>query len=92
VYLKLNDPKAAEDQFEAAQLLDSKSVEAQLGSAEAQIAENNFAEALPPLQALAQAENKNPKVFELLARAYRGLGKASEAQQAEARAASLSNH
>jgi uncharacterized protein HemY len=91
VYLKLNDPKAAEDQFEAAQLLDSKSVEAQLGSAEAQIAENNFAEALPPLQALAQAENKNPKVFELLARAYRGLGKASEAQQAEARAASLSN-
>lgn len=92
VYLKLKDPKAAEDQFEAAQLLDSKSVEAQLGSAEAQIMDNDFADALPPLQSLAQTEDKNPKVFELLGRAYKGLGKNAEAEQAENRAAALSSN
>lgn len=93
VYLGLRDPKAAEDQFEAAQLLDSKSVEAQLGSAEAQIADNNFADALPPLQALSQTDQKNPRVFELLALAYKGVGKTAEAQQAEARATALkTNH
>ncbi len=92
VYLKLKDAKAAEDQFEAAQLLDSKSIEAQLGSAEAQIMDNNFADALPPLQSLAQTEDKNPKVFELLARAYKGLGKNAEAEQAETRAAALSSN
>ena len=89
VYLRLKDPKAAEDQFEAAQLLDSKSVDAQLGSAEAQIAVNNYADALTSLQALSQTDEKNPRVFELLALAYKGVGKTAEAQQAEARAAAL---
>ena len=92
VYLGLKDPKAAEDQFEAAQLLDSKSVEAQLGSAQAELDQNNFSDALQPLEALAQTENNNPKVFELLAKACRGLGKTAEAQQAEARAAALARH
>jgi len=93
VYLGLKDPKAAEDQFEAAQLLDSKSMDAQLGSAEAQIAENNFADVLPTLQTMSQSDPNNPRVFELLALAYKGLGKTAEAQQAETRAAALkANH
>jgi choline-sulfatase len=92
VYLKLKDPKAAEDQFEAAQLLDSKNIDAQLGSAEAQIAENNFTDAIQPLLLLSQTDAKNPRVFELLARAYKGLGKDTEAEQAEAKAAALKSH
>jgi choline-sulfatase len=86
VYLDLKDPKAAEDQFEAALLLQSSSVEAQLGLAEAQMAEGNFAEAVQSLEALSKTQPKNAAVFDLLAKAYSGLGKKAEAQQAEARA------
>jgi choline-sulfatase len=86
VYLDLKDAKAAEDQFEAALLLQSGSVEAQLGLAEAQMAEGNFAEAAQSLEALSKVQPKNPTVFDLLAKAYSGLGKKTEAQQAEARA------
>lgn len=86
VYLGLKDPKAAEDQFEAALLLQAGSVEAQLGLADAQIAEGNFAEAAQSLAALSKAQAKNADVFDLLAKAYSGLGKKAEAQQAEARA------
>jgi choline-sulfatase len=86
VYLELKDSKAAEDQFEAALLIQSDSVEAQLGSAEAQIADGNFAEAAQLLGALSKAQPKNAGVFELLAKAYSGLGKKLESQQAEAKA------
>jgi predicted Zn-dependent protease len=89
VYLKLKDPKAAEDQFEAAQLLDSKSVEAQLGSAEAQIAAGSFNDAAQQLEALSKAQANQPEVFALLAQAYRGLGRTHEADQADARAKEL---
>lgn len=92
VYLELKDPKAADDQFEAAQLLDAKSVEAQLGSAEAQIQEKNYGEALQTLQPLAQNESGNARLFQLLAQAYKGVGKAAEAQQAEAHAAALTKN
>ena len=85
VYLGLKDPKAAEDQFEAALLLQSGSVEAQLGVAQAQIAEGNFAEAVQSLESLSKAEPKNADVFDLLAKAYSGLGKKVEAQEAERR-------
>jgi choline-sulfatase len=86
VYLDLRDSKAAEDQFEAALLLQSGSVEAQLGLADAQMAEGNFAEAAQSLEALSKAQPKNADVFDLLAKAYSGLGRKAEAQQAEARA------
>ena len=86
VYLGLKDPAAAEDQFEAALLLQSSSVEAQLGLAEAQITKGNFAEAAQSLKGLSKVQPKNPNVFDLLAKAYLGLGKKAEAQQAEARA------
>jgi choline-sulfatase len=86
VYLDLKDAKAAEDQFEAALLLQSGSVEAQLGLADAQMAKGNFAEAAQSLEALSKAQPKNATVFDLLAKAYSGLGKKAEAQQAETRA------
>ncbi len=86
VYLELKDPKAAEDQFEAALLLQPDSVEAQLGLAKAQMGDGNFAEAARSLEALSNTQGKNADVFDLLATAYSGLGKAAAAQQAEAKA------
>ena len=86
VYAELKDLKAAEDQFEAALLLQSGNVEAQLGLADAQIAEGNFAEAAQSLEALTKTQGKNAAIFDSLAKAYSGLGKKAEAQQAEERA------
>ena len=92
VYLGLKDPKAAEDQFEAALLLQSNSLDARLGLASAQIAEGNFADAVRQLEALSKTRTKNAAIFELLAKAYAGSGKAVEARQAEARAKLLRQH
>lgn len=92
VYLSLKDPMAAEDQFEAALLLQSGSVEAQLGLADAQITNGNFAEAAQSLQVLSKSQPKNPKVFDLLAKAYSGLGKKGEARLAETRAKMLHSY
>ncbi len=85
VCLGLKDPKAAEDQFEAALLLQSDNVEAQLGLANAQLAEGGFAEAAQLLEALSKVEAQNADVFDLLAKAYSGLGKTAEAQRAAAK-------
>jgi predicted Zn-dependent protease len=86
VYLGLKDPKAAEDQFEAALLVDSKNVDATLGLASAQITQGNFADAITQLEPLAQSQADNPAVFEALAQAYNAAGKQAEAQKAESRA------
>jgi predicted Zn-dependent protease len=90
-YLGLKDAKAAEDQFEAAQLLDANSIPAQIGLARAQVAEGNFADAVRQLEPLTGSEPNNPQIFEALAKAYAGLGKTAEAQKAADRANSLSN-
>jgi choline-sulfatase len=92
VYLKLNDARNAADQFEAALVVDFKSVEAQLGSAEAQIALGNFSEAASQLEPLAKAQPSKPEVFDLLAKAYAGMGKKEQAQQAANRAKELSGN
>ncbi len=55
VYLQLKDAKKAEDQFEAALLVDSNNSEGRLGLAEAQILQSNFAGALPDLEALTKS-------------------------------------
>jgi arylsulfatase A-like enzyme/cytochrome c-type biogenesis protein CcmH/NrfG len=86
VYLGMKDVKAAEDQLEAALLLQPASVEAQLALATAQIADGNFSEAAPQLEELSKAQPKNAEVFDLLAKAYSGLGKAEDARRAQARA------
>ena len=86
VYLRLNDAKNAEDQFEAAQLVDSNNDDARLGLAEAEIQQSKFAEALPDLKAFAKSNPQNAAGLRLLARAYRGLGRERDAQQAESQA------
>ncbi len=92
VYLGLKDPAAAEDQFEAALLLQSESVDAQLGLAETQIAKRDFAEAAKSLEVLSRVQAKDPRVFDLLAEAFSGLGKKAEAEQAKARAKLLKSN
>ena len=92
VYLGLKDPIAAEDQFEAALLLQPGSVDAQLGLADARIAKGNFAEAAQSLEALSKVQAKNAHVFDLLVKAYSGLGKKTEAHRAEARAKLLDSN
>ena len=87
VYLQLKDAKNAEDQFEAAQLVDSNNVEARLGLDEAQVQQSKFSAALPDLEALSKENPPNVEALRTLAKAYRGLGRARDAQQAEARAA-----
>jgi choline-sulfatase len=86
VYLHLKDPKAAEDQFEAATLLDSKNLDAQIGIARCEIVEGNQAVALDQLKSLLLSHPKNAEVFDLMALVYRSMGKDNEAQQAEAQA------
>ena len=89
VYLDLKDSKNAQDQFEAASLVDSNNVDARLGLAEAQIQQSDFAGALPDLEALTKGDPANAAGFRLLARAYRGLGREPDAKQAEAKAAAV---
>ncbi len=86
VYLGLKDTAAAEDQFEAAQLLQPESEEAQLGSAKVKIASGRFKDAVEQLEPLSKSHPNNAETFELLAQAYRGIGKNEDAQNAETRA------
>jgi choline-sulfatase len=86
VYLSMKDLKAAEDQLEAALLLQPEDTEAQIALSTAQIADGNFAEAALQLEALSKAQPKNAEVFDLLAKAYAGLGKTEEARRAQGRA------
>jgi len=86
VYLELKDAKAAEDQYEAATLLDPRSVDGHLGLARAEIAGGDFAQATGQLISLSKSQPRNPEVFDLLAQAYKGQGKAPQAQEAEVRA------
>src|SRR5438552_5305726 len=86
VYLGLKDTAAAEDQFEAAQLLQPESEEAQLGSAKVKIASGRFKDAVEQLKPLSKSHPNNAETFELLAQAYRGIGKNEDAQNAETRA------
>lgn len=86
VYLGLNQPKEAEDQFEAALLLQSNGAEAQQGLAEGEIEEGNFTVAVRQLEALSRTDAKNPDLFEWLAKGYAGLGEAAKAQHARTQA------
>jgi arylsulfatase A-like enzyme/Flp pilus assembly protein TadD len=89
VYLGLKEPKAAEDQFEAALLTNPASTDAQLGIAQAEILDKRFADAVQQLQPLAKGTNANAEIYELLAQAYAGLGKTAEADRARLRAKAL---
>ncbi len=79
----------AQDQFEAALLVESENTEGRMGLAEAQILQSDFAGALPDLDALTKSDPKNGAAWRLLARAYRGAGKEQAAKRAEDQAAAL---
>ena len=89
IYLALKNPAAAEDQFEAALLLQPGNVDAQVGVVRAQVADHRFGDALYQLVPLSKSQPRNAEIFELLAQAYSGLGKEAEAARAESRAKDL---
>jgi len=89
VYLSLNDPKAAEDQLEAAVLSQPGSAEAQIGLAKALIRQKKYADAVELLEQIAGASSNDPEVFQLLSKAYAGLGRQQDAERAELRAKTL---
>jgi arylsulfatase A-like enzyme/Flp pilus assembly protein TadD len=89
VYLGLNDSNAAEEQFEAAVLLQPGNSEAQISLAKTLIRRKKFTETVELLEAVAEPSNRNPEIFELLAQAYAGLGRRQEAHRAQLRAKAL---
>ena len=89
VYVGLKDFKSAEDQLEAALLIKSDDFDAQVALAHAQIEDGKFSEAAQELEGLTKDQPKNPDIFDLLARAYKGLNNTPEAQRAETHAKSL---
>ncbi len=93
VYLDAKDAKAAEDQFDAALLIEPQNSVAQLWLAKAQMAEGHFAEATRGLESLAKSQPQSGDLLELLAQAYVGAGRNEEAERANSRAKALrSNH
>jgi len=89
VYLGLNDSKAAEVQFEAAVLLQPGSSEAQIDLAKALVRQKKFADAVELLQPMAGVSSDDAEMFEVLARAYTGLGRRQDAQRAQSQARAL---
>jgi predicted Zn-dependent protease len=81
--------RAAEDQFEAALLIEPQNSAAQLWLAKAQMAEKNFTEAARVLESLAKSQPQNAEIVELLAQAYAGSGRDEEAIRANRRAKAL---
>ncbi len=81
VYLGLEQPKAAADQFEAALLLRPNSAEAEMGGARSQMMQGEFAAAAERLLALSKSHPRDARVFDLLAEAYVGMGKREEAER-----------
>jgi predicted Zn-dependent protease len=85
----LKDIDAAEDQFDAALLLEPDGVEAQLGASQAEIARGNLPDAAEQLQSLSKTYPSNPEIFELLAQVYQRMNKPNEANQAREKAKAL---
>ncbi len=85
----LKDMDAAEDQFDAALLLEPDGVEAQLGAAQTEIARGNLPDAAEQLQSLSKTYPSNPEIFELLAQVYQRTNKLNEATQAREKAKAL---
>ena len=89
ICLKLKDLKAAEDQFEAALLLQPAEGRAQLGLVKVEIASGNFLKASEMLEPMTRSQANNAEVFELLAQSYDGLGNGEKSEQAAKRARAL---
>jgi choline-sulfatase len=88
VELKLNDLGAAEDQLEAALLLQPKNAEAQTSLADVLVAQKKFPEAVQQLEPLTRT-HPTKHLYEILSKAYAGMGRQREAEKAQARAKDL---
>ncbi len=88
VYFKTQQFAAAQDQLEAA-LLIQPTLEAALKLSEVFLAQKKFEEALQQLDPATKSHPDSAEALDLLARAYAGLNKPEKAQQAEDRAKSL---
>lgn len=86
VYLRSNDPKAAEDEFESALLLQPANAEAQAGLARALLGQKRFSEAAGFLEDSSGSSANNADLFELLAEAYVGLNEPEPARRAREQA------
>lgn len=86
VFLKSNDPKAAEDEFATALLLQPASVEGQIGLAKALLRQKKFGDAADLLEDSVRSSGNNADLFELLAQAYTGLGRPRPARAAKDKA------
>jgi choline-sulfatase len=91
VYLGLRQIGPAKDEFEAALLILPENIPAKLGLARAQILGGRFKEAIGQLLALSEIDPKDRELFELLADAYRGVGKTADARRADAKSKLLPN-
>ncbi len=89
IYIALNNADAAQDQLEAVLLTEPDNPDAQVGQAEVLIAQKKFDEAQKALVPLTQSQPNNGEVYELLAKAYLGLGKKADAAAAESKARAL---
>ncbi|MCI0354123.1 MAG: sulfatase-like hydrolase/transferase [Acidobacteria bacterium] len=89
VLVRLKNAHAAEDQLEAAALFKPKRSEAHVELARLYLEEKRAADALEHLQKASAADPEDAAIFELLAQAYRALGKPLEARRAAARGAAL---
>ena len=89
IFVELNDPDPAEDQIEAALLTDPDNVDAQITQARVSVMKKKFGDAQKQLETLAKSHPDNPEIYEVLAKAYAGLGKKAEAAAAEKKAQAL---
>jgi choline-sulfatase len=89
ICMKLKDLKAAEDQFQAALLLQPAEGRAQLGLVKVELASGNFLKANEMLEPMTRSQANNAEVFELLAQSYAALGKEEKSEQAAKQAKAL---
>jgi len=87
-YLRLDKPGSAEDQLQAALLVDSGNADAQLELGRVLLAEKKYAEAVSQLKSVTE-QHPTAESFELLKQAYAGQVKAQLAAGAAKRAAEL---
>jgi len=89
VYFRSGDANSALDQLEAAALIQPANVEAKTSISKVLISQKKFADVVELLKPIADSSSDDPDVFELLARAYAGLGRVRDAQGAESRVQAL---
>jgi predicted Zn-dependent protease len=89
VYLQLKDPKAAEDQGQAALLVQPDSIDAAILVARAQIAEGRSNDATETVKPFLTSRSNRVQVFDALAQAYAEAGEEDDARRMKRQADDL---